>query len=257
MKYTIRRLIQLAGIVASIWIIMTSTRFIAHQYCPYALVCFGASGLNPQSFFLFVETIIAGLILLVLTLIISRVFCGFVCPFGTLSEYINYLNPFRKKTNKLPPQLDRKLKMLKYLLLVFNLVAVGIFANRIYNDACPIMTITKLSQPQILIPGIFLLGLIMLMNILIVRFWCRYLCPYAALMNCLQFIGEKLRIPRLMIRRNLETCTDCLECQDNCQMNIDILDKEDIDDSNCIFCLNCMRVCQVDNALAQKIVKKD
>lgn len=253
MKYTIRRLIQLAVLIASLWIVTSSASFIAHQYCPYAVVCFGVGGLNPEGFFIFVEAIIAGLALLLLTLIIGRLFCGFICPFGTVSEYINYLNPFRKKTNKLPQQIDRKLKLLKYVLLIFNVIAVGIFFNLIYESACPIMTVTMLSRPRILIPGIFLLSLVMLLNILVIRFWCRYLCPYAALMNCIHFIGRKLKIKRLMIRRNLETCIDCFQCQNNCQMNIDILDKEDIEDSNCVHCLNCMRVCRVDKALTYKI----
>lgn len=253
MKHTIRVILQTVAFIASVYIVVSATRFIAHQYCPYAVVCFGAAGLRPGGFFLFVEAIIAGLVILLSVIFIGRRFCGYLCPFGTISEYLNYLNPVRKKMRQIPPQIEKRIRIGKYLLLLFNLVAVVIFANRVYDNACPIMTITSLSQPNILIPGITFLVLIFLANILIVRFWCRYLCPYAALMNCFQFAGKLLKIKKQIIHRNLETCIDCYKCNNNCQMNIDLLDKEQVEDFNCIYCLKCIKVCPKEHTLCVKL----
>ena len=248
-RYRLRLLIQLLFLFISILLVYLATNFIAHAYCPYSVICFGFRGLNPGSPFLFVTAIIGGIFILLSALFIGRRFCGYVCPLGTLLEYLNYLNPFRKKLARkmIPPNIERTLRVGKYIVLVLTAVLALLLYGYYYFQVCPVMLLTLSTELTLL--GFAALLIIVIGSILVKRFWCRYLCPYAAILNCFQFVGRQLRIPRTKIYRNLEVCTDCRCCEYNCQMNIVITDQEYIEDFNCIYCLNCLKACPKDQCL--------
>ncbi|MBW6516120.1 MAG: 4Fe-4S binding protein [Candidatus Cloacimonetes bacterium] len=248
-KFILRRIIQLIFLLLSIYIVMTAVNFISHRYCPYAVICFGLRGLNPEVGFFFITAIIGGLIILLSTLFIGRRFCGYVCPLGTVIEYLNYLNPFRKKVlrKRVPPNVEKSLRLGKYLILIGTALFAFFLWGYLYYQICPVMLAT--GSVNFTPWGIIITAVIIIGSIFVMRFWCRYLCPYGALMNCFQFIGKKFGIKRSMIYRNLEVCNDCRCCEYNCQMNIDITDAEYIEDLNCIFCLNCIKACPKDMCL--------
>jgi polyferredoxin len=251
-KFALRRMIQAVAFLSSVLFVVLSVRFIGHQYCPYAVICFGLRSLNPQTRLVFASTVVAGLIIMVSTLFIGRRFCGYICPLGTLSEYLNYLNPWRKKLSRkrIPIKLEQYIRIGKYVVLLFTATASLIFLSTKYFDFCPVMVLTSLSD--IWLPGIITLVVVGIGSILMIRFWCRVLCPYAALMNCVQYLGRKLKLPKSLIYRNLEVCNDCLCCEYNCQMNINITDEEYIKDFNCIYCLNCIKSCPKQHCLTIK-----
>ena len=245
-KYRLRVLFQILFLIVAVIMVFTISSFIAHRYCPYAVVCFGIRGLNQEAAFVFISAIIAGLIILISTLFVGRRFCGYICPLGTVVEYLNYLNPFRKKNRRkrVPLPLEKKLRIGKYLVLIASAVMAFMLVGYIYYVVCPVMLST--GSMSLSIAGIIVVAIIVIGSIFIRRFWCRYLCGYAALMNCYQFIGERLGIKRFRIYRNLEICTDCRCCEYDCQMNIEITYIEDF---NCIFCLNCIKTCPKDMCL--------
>ncbi len=246
----VRRLIQFLFLAVSVLVVVFTAIMIGHKYCPYSVICFGLRSLNPEAGLRNIEAIIAGLVILLSTLFIGRLFCGYICPLGTVSEYLNYLNPFRNKVAQIPFRAEKYLRLGKYALLLFNIVAGTFILSRAYYNYCPVMILTFLQG--LVVPGIIVLSIIGLGSIFIARFWCRYLCPYAALMNCFQFIGKILKIKRRKIYRNLETCIDCYCCEKVCQMNIKILDNEYIEDANCIYCLDCIKVCPRKDCLTHK-----
>ncbi len=248
-RYRLRVMIQLLFLIVSLLIVYLTANFIAHAYCPYAVICFGLRGINPGSHYLFVAAIIGGIIILLSTLFIGRRFCGYVCPLGTVVEYLNYLNPFRKKQARkmIPPNIEKTLRVGKYIILILTAILALFLYSFYYFQLCPVMLATL--STEFTLSGIAVLLIIVSGSIMIRRFWCRYLCPYAAFMNCFQFIGKLLRIKPSRIYRNLEVCTDCHCCEYNCQMNIIITDQEYIDDYNCIYCLNCIKACPKDQCL--------
>jgi len=75
------------------------------------------------------------------------------------------------------------------------------------------------------------------------RFWCRFLCPYGALMNVFQKVGEWMGIKRRRMKRNLERCNDCGLCVLYCPMNLNLAEDEYINGADCIHCGLCAEVC--------------
>ena len=114
-------------------------------------------------------------------------------------------------------------------------------------DFCPVIAI---SFPlQITIWGALSLVLIFLLGIFIERFWCRYICPYAALMNIFIYLGKLLHIKRKVIRVNTNNCISCNLCNKACPMNINIVMQTKVTDPNCIYCENCIDKCPKDGII--------
>ncbi len=110
---------------------------------------------------------------------------------------------------------------------------------------CPILAI---AHPQtITLAGIVSLLIIVVAGYFVERFWCRYLCPYAALMNLMQKLADFLRIKRYEIFR----------CINYCPMQIDIGYNEKIDNPNCLKCFRCVRLCSKENPEDGKCIYKD
>jgi polyferredoxin len=226
---------------------------LAHQVCPNAVICFGVEGVKTGNF-AFLPAIIAGVIILISTMFVGRFFCGYICFFGTIQEF-NYKLFHKKK--KLVPKIsvlyERKLNVVKYLVFVFTLIAVLFFSIQIYQKFCPAMVITTLNQ--IVWQSIVVLVIFTIIAAISSRFWCRFLCPYAALMNIFQFLGKLLRIKKRLILRNMEVCIDCHLCDKVCPMNITIADVEQVEDFNCIHCGECITRCPRKGALMENIPK--
>ena len=90
--------------------------------------------------------------------------------------------------------------------------------------------------------GAFFL-VILFLNRIRPRFWCRTLCPLGALLA----ICSKFSILRL--ERNSEKCTDCRLCERNCQGAASPQPGRDWDRTECMLCFNCYDACP-ENALA-------
>ena len=229
---------------------------VAHAFCPYSAVCFGVMSLNPAfGKFLFPAAIIGGLAILIYTIFFGRKFCGYVCPLGTAQELIYQLNPKSRKNSPpiVPKALHTFLSKFKYLILLITVISAFFAFQFGYMKFCPVLAI---AHPQrIQIAGIITLTIIFGGGFFIERFWCRYLCPYAALMNIVQKIGNLLRLPRSRIHRNMEVCIDCYLCTKSCPMQIGIHQQEIIEDLSCIHCLRCVEKCPKTGGLKFKIVK--
>ena len=249
-KFRLRNLIQ--NIFLSIWIIfiliLIPYKFhTCHQFCPYATICFGTMAL--KGYFIYFQMVLIGLLIAISTIFIGRKFCGYVCFLGTILEYLFKLNPKKRKT-QLPLNSHRKLGLIKYFILIITFVMALLFVQYLYMSFCPIIAISFLKSISVF--GIITLIIIFISGFFVERFWCRYLCPYAALMNIFQLIGKKTGIKKHVIKRNLEICIDCSICTENCPMNIDISKYEDITDKNCIHCLKCIQTCPKDDCMTCK-----
>ena len=185
------------------------------------------------------------LMALLTALLLKRGFCSWVCPFGLLTEYLNHLHQFIFRKNlRVPAWLDYPLRSLKYLLLAFFLWAIVLNMNAaaldyfIYSPYNMVADIKMLYFFSDITPFAFwVLAALVVLSILVRNFWCRYLCPYGALLGVLSFLSI------LKVRRNEDTCTNCQKCTRSCPVDIKVHKTACVLSDECHACLKCVAVC--------------
>ena len=94
-----------------------------------------------------------------------------------------------------------------------------------------------------------ILGLVVL-SLFFRRFWCRYLCPYGALLGVIGLFSP------VRVHRNPERCVGCKKCDRHCPGLIGISHKTTVRSPECLACLNCVSQCPEDGALSFSYVPK-
>lgn len=82
------------------------------------------------------------------------------------------------------------------------------------------------------------------------NFWCRYFCPYGALIGILAYISP------IKITRNTQKCIDCGKCSRACPSYLPVDKKIHVLNHECLACYDCVNVCPVDGALDMKLAGK-
>ncbi len=218
----------------------------------------------------FIAAFLLSLITVALTAVLGRVFCGWICPLGTLNNIVSSV--------KKPKGEPRGWFSLKYYVLVFILAAsvftlqpagyldpisllvrslsLGIYPAvnfiqgplaALSGSGIPVLaeasdyiytflknTVLSFQQPyfdqSFFISAIFIL--ILGLNLVETRFWCRYLCPLGALLGVLSRFS-------LLSRSLSEGCPDCGKCNNFCQGGGIQTGKK----SECLQCFNCDDLC--------------
>ncbi len=196
----------------------------------------------------------AGVLLLAAFLAISLVwrkaFCSWLCPVGTVSEWLWRLGRRVFGRNlALPRRADAVLRALKYLLLGFFLYAVGsmsVEAIRAFLEG-PYGVIADVKMLNFFrflsLTTAIVLAALIVVSILVKNFWCRYLCPYGAL------FGLASRFSPTRIRRDPEICIDCARCAKACPSRLPVDKLVAIGSPECTGCLECVAVCPAAGAL--------
>lgn len=220
---------------------------------------------------------------LCLTFFFGRIFCGFICPFGTIHHLIGTIKPALKEHRMIEANIKKPDQRFKYFLLIMLLLAallglnlsglldpisflfrslalavfpgLGIGIKELFDlmaqsDIKALSFISygaeiivspifgygyKAYQSGWLIGGLFLL--IILVNRIRPRFYCRTLCPLGAL------LGVFARYSFLRLEKDVEKCTDCKLCLKNCQGAANPIPGEQWETSECLFCFNCFNAC--------------
>lgn len=107
-------------------------------------------------------------------IVAGRFYCGWLCPFGALSEFIGRI-PLRKW--KIPVEIDDKGRLLKYALLALAVLVVFITRRADFANYEVYVTLFSLNGHML---AWVLLGVMLAANLRNKRFWCRYVCPVAA-----------------------------------------------------------------------------
>lgn len=210
-----------------------------HSVCPFggvesAISLITAGTLVPK---LHSATLVMTGIILVLTLIFGAAFCSFVCPLGTIQEWFGKLGKkiFKKRYNTFIPQkLHNVLKYFRYVSLILTVVLTYNAMKLVFLEVDPYYAMYHFFTDEATIGGIVVLAITLIGSLFIERPWCKYACPYGAL------LGLVNKISIFKIRSNSKACSGCNLCEKNCPMNINISDKKVVNDSLCIKCLDCV-----------------
>lgn len=184
---------------------------------------------------------------ILLTIIMGRFFCGWMCAFGSLSEFI-FL--FSKKIFKfrviLSEKVDYTMKFIKYILLFGIIIFMWILDDTYLEVFDPWTAFAQISKFPTSIkkhPLAFLaLAFIIFESMFIERFFCRYLCPLGAVLTILS------KIKLLKIKVDEGKCGKCKLCANNCPMKIDIEGISAMKSGECIGCLKCFNNCKKNNS---------
>jgi polyferredoxin len=197
----------------------------------------------------------AGMFLLVAFLSMSwlfrKSFCGWVCPVGTMSEWLWRLGRRTFGRNfRLPRWADLPLRSLKYLLLglfLFAVASMSVPAIRAFLEG-PYGMVDDVKMLNFFrdlgLTGGFVVAGLVLASIFVENFWCRYLCPYGALTGLVALASP------LRIRREREACIDCAKCAKACPAGLPVDRLVQIRSAECTGCLLCVAACPAEGALA-------
>ncbi len=184
-------------------------------------------------------------------LILKKGFCSWVCPFSLVSELLAKLHiKIFDRQFKLPKWLDYPLRSLKYLLLFFfawaiffqmNLTDIKLFIYSPYNRVADIKMLQFFTHMSDM--TMWVLILLVLFSLAIPYFWCRYLCPYGALLGAMSWLSF------FKIRRNADNCIDCELCTKACPAKIKVHTAKSVFSDECHGCLQCVDSCPVKNTL--------
>jgi polyferredoxin len=195
------------------------------------------------------------LLAIVLTLIVGRFFCGFACPLGTIHQFTGWV---ARRGQASAPRVEanrhRSLQVIKYYLLAFFLVLAlmgsvqtGLIdplplLHRSVNLAlAPIADkgLNVLSDVPRFYISVWLIGVVFLvivgLNLVLPRFFCRFICPLGALFGLLS------RFTPWRIGKISDRCGDCCICEEYCEGACRPSGK--IIGSECVLCFNCLDQC--------------
>ncbi len=188
---------------------------------------------------------------------LKKAFCSWLCPVGTLSESLWMLGRKLFKRDFLTPRwLDYPLRSIKYLLLFFfansiwqmDVPALENFIHSPYNKIADIKMYLFFANITAFAVGAIVV--LMVLSLFIKNFWCRFLCPYGALLGITGWLSP------LKITRNKSTCIDCELCTTACPSNVKVHKTGRVWSDECMSCMLCVQACPVKNTLDVRVSAK-
>jgi len=209
----------------------------------YFLWTWRIPAIHPAAMFLLVT-------FLSISFLFRKAFCSWLCPVGTLSEYLWLLGKKIFGRNfRIWRWLDIPLRGLKYFLLGFFVWAISsmsaaAIANFMRSDYGIVAGVKMLNFFRFIgETGLIVLGVLVLASVFVQNFWCRYLCPYGALLGFASLLSP------VRIRREAEPCIDCAKCAKVCPSNLPVDKLVTIKSAECTGCLECVAICPAEGAL--------
>lgn len=204
----------------------------------------------------------AGLTILLAALftavLLRKGFCGYICPVGLLSGLLNAIGQ-RLRLSLLPgPWIARVLSLPKYVGLGFFLFTVTIgmdletieqFMSAPYNYVADARMLRFFLAPSAL--TLTVLCVLALLGIVLRSFWCRYLCPYGALLGALSWFSPT------RVTRDPSTCIGCGRCTAACPGCIRVQDKNSVLSPECLGCMRCQEACPVRGCITPRLGSRE
>jgi len=219
-----------------------------HALCPYGgletLQAYLASGSLLQR--IFSGTLTLFFVTIALALLFNRSFCGILCPFGALQEWLGLI---LKRKLTVPPSVDRVLRYAKYGVLALTTFMAWRTATLWMAPYDPWAALAHIFNPAEALAapvGLALLSVTVVGSVLYDRFFCKYLCPAGAMYALVA------RISPYRLRWNQDACIDCKRCDKACPMNLSVSNGGADRAAECIACGKCVNACPKPAALQLK-----
>ncbi|MDA8165822.1 MAG: 4Fe-4S binding protein [Desulfobacteraceae bacterium] len=202
--------------------------------------------IHPAGLTIFLAALAMGLLL-------RKGFCGWICPVGLLSDILAAAGRRLRLLRQPPAWLAHPLLALKYLLLALfafailarmDLAAIESFQLSPYNLVVDARMLAFFLAPSA--ASLWVMGGLVGASLLLRSFWCRFLCPYGALLGLLALAGP------VAVHRNPGKCLDCRKCERVCPAALPVSRKETVRSPECIGCTECVAACPAPDCLTVK-----
>lgn len=209
-----------------------------HAICPfggvetlYSLLAYDLyiAKIHPSSLVLFA-------VIMVGSLLFGPVLCGYICPLGSIQEWVGKIGRriFKRRYNHfIPKSLDKAMRYLRYLSLGAVLYLTAKTLTLVFVEVDPYYALFNFYSGEVATGALLVLGATLIGSLFVERPWCKYACPYGALLG----LTNLIRI--FPIRRKTATCIDCKACDVACPMNIEVSTRTTVRDHQCISCHEC------------------
>src|SRR6056297_964079 len=199
---TIIQLVILAAIIGTVIVGGLKTNYDPdlEAYCPFGGLMSLGSKLNigTMSCSMSENQVYIGIAFAVIIILFGKLFCGWLCPVGTVSEWFGKLGKRLGLAKDISGPVDRILRWLKYVLLFvtayFTLTSSELFCKK-FDPYFGVAT--GFGVDTVLLYGLLSLAAVTIISMFFKQFWCKYLCPLGALSNIISNIY--LTLPILVV----------------------------------------------------------
>lgn len=210
-----------------------------HALCPFGGVVTIYTYLTTGSFVQKIHE--SAFILMVLgfllAILFGPVFCGWVCPLGSIQEWFGGIGrklvKKRRYNHFIPAKVDHYLRFLRYGVLIWVLYMTAVTGKLIFSAYDPYFALFNFWSSEVAVIGLTILILTLVGSLFVERPWCKYACPYGAVLG----LTNLFRV--FKIRRVASTCKLDGACDIYCPMNIPVSQLTIVRDHQCISCLEC------------------
>ncbi|OIQ49464.1 putative electron transport protein YccM [Pseudodesulfovibrio hydrargyri] len=186
---------------------------------------------------------------LAMAFLFRKGFCGYVCPVGFLSGLLERAGRSFGMARIPPRRIDLPLHVFKYLgmggfvFLIFSMDPRSLesFLRSPFNMTSDARMLDFFLHPSGM--ALAVLAALALLSVMVRNFWCRYLCPYGALLGLFAWFGP------VRVHRDKDACVHCGKCSASCPSGIAVEQKEAVRTPECIGCGQCVGACPVDGCL--------
>lgn len=162
-------------------------------YCPMgglqALATFFVRGSLPCS--MSMVQIVMGIVLAAAVVLFSKLFCGYLCPMGTVQDLLMKLRNtigWRGIVVKNGTVADKVLRVIKYVLLFWIFYSTATASELFCKNLDPYYAVATGFKGEITLwMSLISVAAVILCGFMVNMFWCKYLCPLGAISNSLKF----------------------------------------------------------------------
>ncbi|MDY6965730.1 MAG: 4Fe-4S binding protein [Halobacteriota archaeon] len=254
-------LIILVGVGTNIAFVRNLSLGYFSWFCPFfytqTVFIWGSAGMGPWLPLLVI--VLGGVILL--TLLFGRVFCSWICPFGTVLDGVGVLKD-KKKKSKFPEFLaDRTIK---YGILFGFIIGAFVLQRPAFCDICPAGAFYRVAGPAtsggftawLFVPVALMLGMLGIAVFYDTRAPCKYFCPLGALFS----IFDRFSLGKSRVVLPVKKCIECLKCEKECPMGIRTVEEAiwkegsgTVEPGECIRCYACVDNCPMKDRQPMKL----
>lgn len=172
--------------------VFTGRKTDVEAYCPFGGIQSLVTYLNSNSLAcsMSMVQIMIGIVLAIGVILFSKLFCGYLCPLGTITEWMGRLRDKMHIRLEIPmgSVADKLLRFIKYALL-FWVFYMTISSSELFcKNLDPYYAMATGFKGEITAwMTVISITLLFLGSLLVKMFWCKYICPLGALSNIFRF----------------------------------------------------------------------